>query len=78
MYYVNFLLITKYYLGGQTKENEMGWRSEMRIEFWWGNLKVRNHLEDLGRGARIIIKRNIKIRLKVMKNWNGLAQNRDR
>jgi len=55
----------------------MGWRSEMHIGFWWGNLKVRSHLEDLGRDARIIIKRNIKIRLEGM-NWNDLAQNRDR
>lgn len=49
----------------------------MHVGFWWGNLKVRNHLEDLGRDARIILKRNIKIRLEGM-NWNDLAQNRDR
>ena len=28
----------------------------MHTEFWWGNLKERNHLEDLGVDERIIIK----------------------
>ena len=51
----------------------MGWRSEMHMGFWWGNLKVRDHLEDLGRDVRVIIKRNIKIRSEG-RNWNDLAQ----
>lgn len=36
-------------------ENDIGQRSEIHMGFWWGNLKVRDHLEDLGRDWRIII-----------------------
>jgi len=31
-------------------------RSEMRIGFWWENLKERDMFEDLGINGRIIIK----------------------
>lgn len=27
----------------------------MRAEFWWGNLKERDHLEDLGEGGGVVI-----------------------
>jgi hypothetical protein len=30
-------------------------RQEMRTGFWWGNLKERNHLEDLGVDGSIIL-----------------------
>jgi len=43
----------------------MGWKSEMHMGFWWGNLKIRDHLEDLGRDGRIIIKGTLKSDLKV-------------
>jgi hypothetical protein len=45
--------------------------------FWWGNLRERDHLKDLGIGGRIIIKR-------IFKKWDGdvdwisLAQDRGR
>jgi hypothetical protein len=32
------------------------WRGELHTGFWWGNLKERAHLEDLGVDARIILK----------------------
>jgi len=38
---------------------------EVRSGFWWGNLRERNHLEDLGAGKRIILKC-------IFKNWDGL------
>jgi hypothetical protein len=31
-------------------------REEMHREFWWGNLKPRDYLEDLGVDGRIILK----------------------
>jgi hypothetical protein len=31
-------------------------REEMHTEFWWGNLRVRDRLEDQGVDARIILK----------------------
>jgi len=31
-------------------------RREMHTGFWWGNLKERYHLEDLGIDRRIILK----------------------
>jgi len=50
---VLFALFTKYYLGDQMK-NEMGGEcntyggGKVYTGFWWGNLKERDHLEDLG------------------------------
>ena len=31
-------------------------RGEVLAGFWWGNLKDRDHIEDLGLGSRIILK----------------------
>ena len=31
-------------------------RGEVHTEFWWGNLKERDHLEDLGVDESIILK----------------------
>ena len=38
----------------------------MHLGFWWGNLKERNYLEDLGADKRIILKC-------IFKNWDGLV-----
>jgi hypothetical protein len=32
----------------------------MRMGFWWQNQKVRDHLEDLGRDSRVVIKGTLK------------------
>jgi hypothetical protein len=39
-------------------------RTAIHIEFWWGNLKEGNHLEDLGICGRIILKF-------IFMKWNG-------
>jgi hypothetical protein len=31
-------------------------RREMNPEFWWGNLKERDHLDDVGMDGGIILK----------------------
>jgi len=31
-------------------------REEVRTEFWWGNLRERGHMEDLGVDRRLILK----------------------
>jgi hypothetical protein len=36
----------------------------MRTWFWWGNLRGRNHLEDLGKYGRIIL-------TLIFKKWKG-------
>ena len=38
--------------------------AELRTRFWWGNLKERAHLEDLGVDGRIIVKW-------IFKEWHG-------
>jgi len=46
----------------------------VRTAFWWGNLRERDHLEDIRVGRRIILKL-------IFKEWcgvHGLAQNMDR
>jgi hypothetical protein len=37
---------------------------EVHTGFWWGNLKEREHTEDLGIDGRIMLKR-------VFKKWGG-------
>jgi hypothetical protein len=36
----------------------------MHRRYWWGNLKERDHLEDVGVGRRIILK-------VILKKWDG-------
>jgi hypothetical protein len=38
-------------------------REEMHTEFWWGNLRERDRLEDLGVDGRIILKQ-------IFKKWS--------
>jgi len=48
------------------KEDEMGGhvahtgRKRVRAEFWWGNVKERDRLVDLGVEGRIILKCSVK------------------
>jgi hypothetical protein len=50
----------------QIKEDEMGGhvthmgRKGMRADFWWGNIKERDHLVDLCVGEMIILKWSVK------------------
>ena len=58
------VLLTKYYLGYQIK-NELGGiqdtnGEEEHIGVWWGNLRWRGHLEDLGVDGWIILKLGLK------------------
>ena len=53
-------------------------RGKKHTGFWWGNLRERDHLEDLGVDGRIILRW-------VFRKWDGggmdwidLAQERDR
>jgi hypothetical protein len=48
-------------------------RREMDTEFWWGKLKERYHLKNLGITGRIILKCTIKTWEGV--DWINLAQN---
>jgi len=54
-------------LGNQIKEDEMGRVCNMhgaqdktKHDFWWGNLKERDHLKDLGMDEMMILKRILK------------------
>ena len=52
-------------------------RGKVRTGFWWGNLRERDHSEDLGLDGRIIIKWTFKNWGREM-DWIDVAQNRDR
>jgi hypothetical protein len=58
------VLLAKYFSGYQIETNEIGWacstcgggRGEMRMGFWWGDLRGGDHLEDAGVDGSIILK----------------------
>ena len=50
----------------------------MYTEFWWGNLRERDHLEDPGVDWRIILRWIFRKWDVVVMDWIELAQNRDR
>jgi len=41
-----------------------GGRRQLRTEFWWGNLKERDHLENPGLGRRILL-------IWILRKWDG-------
>ena len=41
----------------------------MHEGFWWGNLRERNHLEDLAVDVKVDLEK---------KNWMGVVQNRNK
>ena len=53
-------------------------RGEVHTGFWWGNLRERGHLEDLGIDCRVILRWIFQeVRWGGMV-WIGLSQDRDR
>jgi len=64
------VLLNKYYLCGQIKKKVISrqcgthGREEIFIQFWLGNLREREHLEDLSIDGRIIL-------ICIFKKWNG-------
>jgi hypothetical protein len=54
-----------------------GGGGEVYAGFWWGNLRERDHLEDLGVDGRIIL-RWVFRKLDEGMDWNDLVQDRDR
>ena len=70
--------------GDKLKNNDVGEacstygrRGEVHVGFWWGNMKERDHLEDLGIDGTIILKYIFKKWDEVM-DWFDLAQDWDR
>ena len=47
----------------------------MRTGFWWGNLRERDHFDDLGVDGRILLKVCSRNRIRSL-DWIDLAQNR--
>ena len=50
----------------------------MHAGFWWGGLRERDHLQNLGVDGRMILKRGLQYLGWRGKNWIALAQDRDR
>jgi hypothetical protein len=44
-------------------------RGKLYIGFWWGNLRERDHMTDLGVDGRVILKW-------ILKKWDGEIQTR--
>ena len=42
-----------------------GWETDVHKGFWWGDLRERDHLEDIGIDGRMILKCTFK-------KWDGL------
>jgi hypothetical protein len=59
-----------FYTGDQIKSNQMGEASGMNgrqktcIQGWWGDMRERDHLEDLGADGKIMLKW-------IFKKWDG-------
>ena len=53
-------------------------RGEVYTGFWWGNLRKRDHLEDLGLDGRINTKTDLQEVGWVGTDWIDLAEDRDR
>ena len=49
----------------------------MHTGFWWGNLRERNHLEELGVDGWIILKWIFKKWDRSL-DWTGMVQDRDK
>ena len=71
--------LTKHYPGDQIKEKEVsrlcethGETEEVHTVFWWGDLRERNHLEDLCVDGRITLNGWGGM------DWNYLAQDREK
>jgi len=63
------VLHTKYYSGDHIVKNGVGgvcstYCGKMYTEFWWGNLRERDHLEDADLDGRIVLKW-------IFRKWDG-------
>ena len=76
------ILSHKYCSAEQIKKKEMWWTGGTYRWFWWGDLRERDHLEDLGGGVGRRWKDNIKVKLQEMEyesiGWIALARDRRR
>jgi hypothetical protein len=53
-------------------------KKEVHTEFWWGNLRERDHLEDPGVGGRVILRWMFRKWKGGCMDWIDVAQDRDR